>query len=233
MKTMVSCDSVFEILTSAPFPRGEAGDVEVEAHLRLCHECRTLAEALRPAVRFFHESQEVDASLPCYHGPLAERLVHANPTSKRREGLRKWFINGFAASLATCLLAWLCLPYWNGERKDVSVSSKSMAATPDSVGWETLKSLRLPLSCLPASRQASRVSFRIAVVDQSASSHTEKLGFLCCAECHRPRGTGVATVRAMQALNTACLACHRPMASFETFRSNAVPAETELSNDVG
>lgn len=76
MKLLIGCDEVFDILTRGPFPSGSESDPAVEHHLRCCHDCRQLAEALRPAVALFHEclSAEEVRSLPEYHGevtPLA------------------------------------------------------------------------------------------------------------------------------------------------------------------
>ena len=80
MIRLLSCDHVFEILTRGPFPAGEATDHEVERHLRSCHDCRQLAEALRPAVALLHEAVSADESLalPEYQGCLPE-LVPAGP----------------------------------------------------------------------------------------------------------------------------------------------------------
>lgn len=84
----VSCDDVFEVLTSGPFPRAVlerdsarvsaapcivAQDAEIEAHLAACHECRQLAEALRPAVDLIDAAvREIDADLPVYRGSLPD-----------------------------------------------------------------------------------------------------------------------------------------------------------------
>ena len=54
MKLLLDCDDVFDRLTRGPFPSGAADDDAVESHLRSCHECRELAEALRPAVKLMH-----------------------------------------------------------------------------------------------------------------------------------------------------------------------------------
>ncbi|MBM4005653.1 MAG: hypothetical protein FJ295_20580 [Planctomycetes bacterium] len=70
----MNCDQVFDALTRGPFPSGDASDASVERHLLACHECRQLAEALRPAVALFHESvpaHELD-DLPGYQGALCE-----------------------------------------------------------------------------------------------------------------------------------------------------------------
>jgi hypothetical protein len=71
-KLLLNCDQVFDVLTRGPFPTGEATDESVEHHLRACHECRQLAEALRPAVAVLHEavSAEQAMDLPEYQGSL-------------------------------------------------------------------------------------------------------------------------------------------------------------------
>lgn len=73
MKTMLSCDQVFDVLTQGPFPQNNARDDEVEVHLSICHSCRMLAEALRPAVHALGAAAADDASrsaLPEYRGRL-------------------------------------------------------------------------------------------------------------------------------------------------------------------
>ncbi|HEV7281961.1 MAG TPA: hypothetical protein VGN57_17295 [Pirellulaceae bacterium] len=78
---MSACDQVFERLTRGPFPGGPfadgstsdpAEDARVERHLACCHDCRRLAEALRPAVDLFHEALERTDDLPRYGGKLRE-----------------------------------------------------------------------------------------------------------------------------------------------------------------
>lgn len=70
VKHAYTCDDVFEILTAGPFPRGEEGDEAVERHIAVCHECRRLAEAMKPATDLLRESlHESEASgLPRYEG---------------------------------------------------------------------------------------------------------------------------------------------------------------------
>jgi hypothetical protein len=71
-RTLLNCDQVFDVLTRGPFPAGEPEDDAVERHLRACHECRRLAEALRPAVALLHEAVSSDEAidLPEYQGAL-------------------------------------------------------------------------------------------------------------------------------------------------------------------
>lgn len=73
----MECDQVFMILTSGPFPTGEAWDEQVEAHLEACASCWRLAEALKPALEVFQEAVPPTESrdLPGYWGdarPAAE-----------------------------------------------------------------------------------------------------------------------------------------------------------------
>jgi len=74
-RTLLNCDQVFEVLTRGPFPTGEPEDEAVERHLRACHDCRQLAEALRPAVALLHEAIASDdaMALPEYQGALPWR----------------------------------------------------------------------------------------------------------------------------------------------------------------
>ena len=78
----MNCDQVFDILTRGPFPAGHFSDSAVERHLTICHPCRRLAEALRPAVDLFHESVEAEEGrdLPGYHGVLCAPAVEHLPT---------------------------------------------------------------------------------------------------------------------------------------------------------
>jgi hypothetical protein len=71
-RLLFNCDQVFDVLTRGPFPTGEPEDESVEHHLRACHDCRRLAEALRPAVALMHEAVAADQALdlPEYQGSL-------------------------------------------------------------------------------------------------------------------------------------------------------------------
>ena len=72
-KLLLTCDQVFDVLTRGPFPSGDETDQPVESHLRACHECRQLAEALQPAVYLLHESLSAKdcEELPRYQGVLS------------------------------------------------------------------------------------------------------------------------------------------------------------------
>jgi len=85
MKVVISCDEVFDVLTRGPFPTGQAQDEYVDAHLAVCHECRQLAEALRPAVDLFQESmlENEKQPLPVYLGRFHATVPDVVPKPKR------------------------------------------------------------------------------------------------------------------------------------------------------
>ena len=74
----MKCEQVFDVLTRGPFPTGQRTDDQVEVHLARCHECRQLAEALRPATDLLHESLSGSSaeSLPGYTGTLERQTSH-------------------------------------------------------------------------------------------------------------------------------------------------------------
>jgi hypothetical protein len=88
-KLLFNCDQVFDVLTRGPFPSGDETDPPVESHLRACHECRQLAEALQPAVYLLHESLSAQdcEELPRYQGVLSA-------IDKEREELRDFRTDG-------------------------------------------------------------------------------------------------------------------------------------------
>ncbi len=66
----MQCDHVFGILTRGPFPTGDPSDLQVEAHLSVCADCRRLAQALRPLESAARETIPPleSYSLPVYRG---------------------------------------------------------------------------------------------------------------------------------------------------------------------
>jgi organic hydroperoxide reductase OsmC/OhrA len=204
MKTVIDCDGVFEILTRAPFPTGSGCDGAVEAHLGVCHECRRLAEALRPAIGLFHESLEHSESLPEYDGKLANK---ASPFSLgRRRSVNVGPL--VAAGLAACLVVWLFQSASLREQNVRNSSRQTVSAAPTTEGLATLTALNLSLSCLTKSDAKAN---RLAGMEVSAKpiATAAELRFLCCSHCHRPGGTGPASARAIAAVEVACVSCHR------------------------
>lgn len=106
-QTMVSCDDVFDRLTQGPFPgptvarTEEQNDVAVQRHIDACHECRMLAEGLRPAVSWIHESLEAPAvaALPSYRSlgeaskVDSDRDKHTERRVSERANQQPWLHN--------------------------------------------------------------------------------------------------------------------------------------------
>ncbi len=209
MSCVIDCDGVFEILTQAPFPTGGPNDDDIENHLRVCHDCRCLAEALRPAVGLIHESLANDEQLPRYDGRLVEKIARKAVDSRRA----KHWAALFAAGLAACLLTWL--NYSGAHRRggsSLGESRQSVLAAPDTAGMATLCSLELPNSCFQ-SRDRRAISLLVVEVAAKPVINASDLDFSCCTQCHRFGGTGPASARALRALDAACAACHRPSAT--------------------
>ena len=234
MKRQMSCDDVFEILTRGPFPNGDGSDHAVELHLVACHECRQLAEALRPAVDLFHEtvpSTELD-DLPGYHGSLRELRVATPPrraaatfvassrpkTSQRQRWTNVWsefalarFAAAMALGAAVCVLCWglggAKSPNANQPLADAASHSRHKI-WPSEEGWELLRSLDLPKRCLP----------QLALVANSATHPVDQSPALpvlvavedlaCCTRCHSAANGNSPPLHSVAALAQSCRGCH-------------------------
>lgn len=233
MKRTIDCDQVFEILTRGPFPSGESTDTAVEMHLIACHECRRLAEALRPAVDLFREN--VSASeiedLPSYQGVLCRWEADAAPKKTglmlaeprtRVVGLRKmlhaatrsdYAVARFTAALlfGATLMGFL----WNWTNGDSSGEKTSGMAS----AWATdvarnsrvpderlLASLDLPSFCrtISAPRNGA-ASPKIATTLTQAETQ-------CCTQCHSATKKLASGHEALAKIARSCQLCHADVA---------------------
>ena len=196
MKTQVNCDDVFDILTRGPFPAGREDDSAVELHLAGCHDCRRLADALRPAVALFHEVlvDHDGEQLPEYRGslPSQERLpalnrlaadvVHGGRRRKRHQrDDNVTLANGVRVTCALLLGGALCLVVWSaatfvtqtqrllGDKSQPRFTAANVQVTPRTE--LTLARLSLPADCWPAKSQAL----------PSVTPHANQV---CCTGCH-------------------------------------------------
>ena len=144
MKAVLTCDDVFEVLTRAPFPAGGSDDEIVESHLAVCHECRQLAEALRPAIGLFHEAipQDIDNELPAYRGELAPIAAMNGPlttlaTPHTRSASFPWW-SAIAVCLAVVFISAIALLSNNdprnskelGETTAVPIADRDLPRSP-------------------------------------------------------------------------------------------------------
>ena len=189
MRTILSCDAVFDVLTRAPFPDSGSDSESVEAHLSVCHECRCLAEALRPAIGLFHEAMDDDSvALPTYrgkfHAPGRRRLASRSNQSRRRFG---------GGVLAASLLVAAGLLLAAGQRFSDEAVPHAVVVRPladRDVG--RLASLHLPKEC----------------AESSAPAAPDRITYDCCTKCHRADSTVTSSPTAIVKSSAACLACH-------------------------
>jgi hypothetical protein len=232
-KLLMNCDQVFDVLTRGPFPTGDDSDESVEHHLRACHECRQLAEALQPAVELLHESlaSEDAADLPEYQGVLAavERSVATaeadqrrplavrrlvQPREERRSPLTLANFTQLAVValllVAVGSLTWNVMTTPNEQKGDLlgGVFSSSGPMTRghlDDRGLMTLASLNLPARCFPQEALIDSASSGGAAVPPTA---IQREALRCCTECHRAGQASHPSSRLVVAMHKSCVACH-------------------------
>ena len=234
MKAVIHCDEVFDVLTRGPFPAGNANDQQVDDHLVACHDCRELAEALRPAIGLFHESMPDDETeLPMYRGALEEaifcdsRSMDPILTLPARATLsRNYATNGMIALGTTILLGFVLFYadavvvqpsrltsqsgrlHRNGSdaRMERQASSSASDAHAETSFQPALAALGIPLSCLPG--RAVRVHFEKLQTAELSLPSALRDDFVCCTRCHFSGRNSIRSPQAMQTVMTACAACH-------------------------
>lgn len=231
-----TCDDVFEVLTRGPFPTGEqATDFPVERHLTVCHSCRELAEALRPATELLAENQADDGigssaeknGWPVYLAAEANDDCRFLPDQVERPGTAvekglgaqgSWVI--LAASIA--VLAGLGMQALGvdsqrgGDRAADGVSPPVQLLGTHAEGEAWPAPEVQPLACSLAAVEA---------VQETAGGNGALLASLvaenfssaeCCSQCHHPRKNEAKVARAslhstqMLALVSRCAICHVP-----------------------
>lgn len=219
----MNCDQVFDRLTRGPFPGGGADDggaedAGVERHLQFCHDCRQLAEALRPAVSLLHEALIDQADeLPSYSGALPQTesdvavaimlRPQAQPvaasTDSRRATSRSsvaWLAAAIGLSIVLAGAVWGMMAA--GLSHDANATFNSTAhqtarkapAIPDEKGRALLVSLDLSPGCL---------------VQELPAATNDAARYHCCTECHSRSSRKPSPLIAMATLTRSCQACHR------------------------
>jgi hypothetical protein len=232
-KLLLNCDQVFDVLTRGPFPTGDESDEAVERHLRACHECRQLAEALQPAVELLHESlaREDATDLPEYQGVLAaversvataeaarprrlavRRLARSTPSDPERftlVGLAQWAV-ALVLLAAVGSLAWNVISTSKQTRPSDLLAGVLLPSGPqtlvrlDDRGLMTLTSLNLPARCFPGDALIETSAPKAEAVPLPAINQE---ALRCCTECHRA-GQPRPDLRTVAAMQRSCVACH-------------------------
>jgi len=236
-RPLINCDQVFDVLTRGPFPTGAPVDDAVERHLRACHECRQLAEALRPAVALMHEAVAADQAvdLPEYQGALpwtrpqrrrlsvvrlaeppererrAEPVAPPKPPTSIERRQPQWLSAGrlIAASL---LIAGLGFWFGGALSSPILVSPQpsiqaAAEGVPSASGLLKLASLKLPAACIPLTHQALSVDHAAQIATDLANGSLDALH--CCTECHYAGAKQASTTHLAAVAQRNCQVCHR------------------------
>lgn len=211
MKLLIQCDDVFDILTRGPFPAGLESDAAVEHHLRCCHDCRQLAEALRPAVALFHEclSEDEADQLPEYHGratpltqPFARRLpqtiaevqLPADRVPRHHHSrAQRWvmLIQGFIATALTAAIV-LMVVNLGVSMRDLRPGGPPNRMQAGAIGVSSelshpeaarqLLALQMPAACW-FDQKFPRLPAS-GPIEQQLALALEKSEIACCTRCH-------------------------------------------------
>lgn len=190
---MFTCDEVFDTLTRAPFPSGDRpSDDAIGRHLACCHDCRQLAEALRPATTALahslpedEETTSRETSLPCFTGSLPSPVTDERLTPL---GLSTWF--GLAAAI--CLLVVVRMGTMDSASSATSNPRSggpvefSGASTPGLPPWASLCSLSA-VDMRAADRSPSdNLPFTLNFDDgnQGNMAPPPTAASQCCSRCH-------------------------------------------------
>lgn len=219
-----TCDDVFDVLTRGPFPTGQHEvDWPLERHLTVCHSCRELAEALRPATEMLADSQTASPpqqpDWPVYLAEIASPAQRSGGDSgqaKRHDSSWSRHVTwGVALSFGWMLVlgvTWLAAPAADSGGKRVLPppllveSPEPQAALPGAGIVETSCSL-------------AAVDGFHAVGQQRPEPHGNLLAHnftsqACCSQCHHPgqnaeAGKTAAIAQAqIVALVSRCVLCH-------------------------
>lgn len=211
----LTCDSVFDILTRGPYPDGES-IVEVDQHLAACHECRQMAEALRPATTLFHEAMSLEekATLPAFQLELPEWKSEASAVTSTNANQVPPTASTSRWSPTRILTACVCCVLFGG-LVGFAVQSgmqKRSLANDVHVGTDlpyqfgtvdfTLTPLQIPEAC-------ERNVIFAAHPTETRVKATDKGEFDCCTRCHVSTGTDTAK-QSTAVIAGACLTCHEP-----------------------
>jgi hypothetical protein len=181
MRETISCDEIFDVLTRGPLCLDE--EPGVRSHLCYCHECRCVAEAMRPAVDLFHEVLD-DDSLPRVEGLVfdAKQVPTGDiPVKGERQALRE--------KMQASLPRWL--PLFAAVLAGVAL-----------LAWGSQPSRQGPSQTPPA----GHVDFGPLPPAHPALVASEGGTTLCCVACHRP-GTDHSQP-SVQRLASSCMSCH-------------------------
>lgn len=220
-----TCDDVFDVLTRGPFPTGQhETDMPIERHLTVCHSCRDLAEALRPATDMLasgqSETAEADFSLPVFlagDSTPSHRCITDQPERPTTDIVAA--VRGPLIGLALCLMIVLAVQgNWSHGASGSGNSqptSSSYASASAGGGANLTDLLAGPNICSLVSVDAA---FKNQGTDNELISNLAEHKFSaahCCSQCHHADSEKAKAHKAvslkgpqMLALVSRCQHCH-------------------------
>ncbi|MDG2384107.1 MAG: hypothetical protein P8N76_20725 [Pirellulaceae bacterium] len=238
MTSKLDCHAVFEILTRAPDPTGRSTDLNVQRHLALCHECRQLAESVRPATDLFTEAlKEAERiRLPAFDGTaqtVMEQIrceVASRPAAKRRSprpiSKQTEWLPAFGLVMLL-LIAISCgpnipetgkahpLPTPLGSVADAKCLMSNLAIPSDCVSISTVGQLRIAsgkTTLQPTTAHNKSPSREITAFAKCQSCHEIQTATnhqqTCCTHCHHARIQSAWPQASASELAAACSTCH-------------------------
>lgn len=234
----MNCDLAFDLLTRGPVPAGDADtDAALERHLAACHDCRRLAEAMRPAVDLFHETmseQDVE-SLPCYWGALpivaegGQRVAVADVpvvSTRRQVRDRRTAAVGRGSVWPLVAVGAACVMLGAGLMALRDIPQRN--ATVDTT--RAVTALRL------VDERSEQRLVALGAKDECrptfAVSGTTGHLLQCCSVCHTADPTSSAAAQSVAIANS-CVECHAPLddsvdAAFRPVDRDGVESPGEL-----
>lgn len=220
------CDQVFDVLTQGPFPTGESIDARVERHIACCHECRQMAEALRPAVDLFHESiVEFDqVPLPEYRGQAGDASVatlpevvnaclnstelHSRVTAPSRRGTCSSFLRQGSYIAATSLAIFGLILLGIAAMPD-SKSALNQTPADGQVSNEKTVDRTAGIALAQLSEACLQdAGLRAGAVTPAHRSATVSKSVQCCTLCHNAANRHGPKIDTIAMLDKSCSGCH-------------------------
>lgn len=191
MNAPYSCDDVFDRLTrGAPTScEGTLEDAKFERHLMICHECRSFAEAIGPAIESLQHAYREASSADSTLSSQVDRLVETRQPLRQENWMRSqvaWL--ALAAVVVVAALA-------SGRSGNQSQTQPTLLASVSEPqlnphGLTLIRNMRLNNDC--------EIRSLVSAGDR----------LVCCTQCHSV-SSDVKPVPVAR-LRQACVACHEP-----------------------
>ncbi|MBA2114772.1 hypothetical protein [Bremerella alba] len=220
-----TCDDVFDVLTRGPFPTGQhETDMPIQRHLTVCHSCRDLAEALRPATDLLGNGQaaaaEEDFALPVFladDSTSSQRCITDQPERSTTDIVAA--VRAPLIALAMCLMIVLAVQgnwsHGSSGSGNSHSATDSYATTGPSGGANLADLVAGPTTCSLISVDAASENQGTDAELLSNLAEQKFTSAHCCSQCHHAESEKGKPSKAvplkgphMLALVNRCKHCH-------------------------